>query len=695
VTARGALFRLFRNKAPRAGVASIAALLVFAAAASAAPPPPANLEVQGGEDGWRPDRAFRLRWRNPAGVAAVRYRVRDPLGAVAVATHRLGWAATEAAVEVPALPGAYTAAVWLEDASGAQGSGATAKLRFDDARPGATAPIPAAAWIGRTAFPFTVRLERPGGQPPLSGIRGYAVSLGAAPGADPCAAPDRCTEAETDLHGGNDSLSIAELPEGTSYVHAVAVSGAGMRSAGIGRAVLRVDKTDPVTRLAGAPPGWTNRAVALAASATDAGSGMEPEADGATPFTAIRVDGGTPVVATGELVATALIAEGDHAVAYYARDRAGNLDDGGSSNGMPNRRPRTARVRIDRTSPSVSFANAQDPLDPELIHARVADGLSGPDPQRGWIGLRRAGSGDPFAPLPELPAPAGELRARWDSDAHPSGDYEFQATGYDLAGNATVTTRKANGMTMTLSNPLKTRTTLRAAFGGRALHRWRCSRRRGRRRCRRQVIRRLSLRPAKRTVPYGRGVLLSGRLGNGAGSPLGGRRPVRVVETFAGDRGPGVRQSTAWTDPGGAFVVRLPPGPSREVTVAFDGSPTLSRSASRRLSLEVRSAVRLHASSPVARIGGAPLVFRGRVAAAPGMIPPGGKSVQLQFRLPGLAWSEFRTIKTDRRGRFRYAYRFSDDDSRGTRFQFRAWVPAQDDWPYEPASSTPVLVRGA
>lgn len=698
MTGRGALLVLYAKKAPRAAlaslVASLATLLLLAPSAVAAPPPPANLEVQGGADGWHPDRAFRLRWRNPAGVAAVHYRVRGPLGAVAVPAHRLGWAATEAAVEVPALPGAYTAEVWLEDASGAQGAAATTKLRFDDARPGATAPVPATAWIGRTGFPYTVRLEGPGGEQPLSGIRGYAVSVGAAAGAVPCAAPDRCAEAEIDLRGGNRSVSIPELPEGTTYVHVVAVSGAGISSATVGRAVLRVDKADPVTRLAGTPSGWTNRAVALVAAAADAGSGMDPEADGVTPFTAIQVDRGAPVVAAGDLVATTLIAEGDHAVAYYARDRAGNVDDGGSSNGIPNRRPRTSRVRIDGTAPSVSFANAQDPREPELIRARVADRLSGPDPQRGWIGLRRAGSGDRFAPLAALPAAPGELRARWDSDAYPSGDYEFQATGYDRAGNAAMTTRRANGMTMALSNPLKATTTLRAGFGGRMLRRWRCTRHRGRRRCRRQVIRRLGLRPAKRTVPYGRSILLSGRLGDGAGSPLSGRRPVRVVEASAGDRGPAVRSSTAWTDPAGAFVVRLPPGPSREVTVVFDGSPTLSRSASRRLSLRVRSAVRLHASSAVARVGGAPVVFRGRVAAAAGTIPPEGKSVQLQFRLPGFAWSEFRTVKTDRRGRFRYAYRFSDDDSRGARFQFRACAPRQHGWPYQPGRSPPVLVRG-
>jgi hypothetical protein len=68
--------------------------------------------------------------------------------------------------------------------------------------------------------------------------------------------------------------------------------------------------------------------------------------------------------------------------------------------------------------------------------------------------------------------------------------------------------------------------------------------------------------------------------------------------------------------------------------------------------------------------------------------------VQLQFRLDDLAWSEFRTVQTDRRGRFRYAYRFSDDDSRGARFKFRAYAPAQESWPYEPGGSQPLIVRG-
>ena len=115
--------------------------------------------------------------------------------------------------------------------------------------------------------------------------------------------------------------------------------------------------------------------------------------------------------------------------------------------------------------------------------------------------------------------------------------------------------------------------------------------------------------------------------------------------------------------------------------------------------LAVRAGVRLRISTPVARVGGRPVVFSGRVMGGAGRVmggamPAEGKVVELQFRLPGLAWGEFRTVRTDARGRFRYPYRFADDDSRGVRFQFRAFAPAQAGWPFEPAGSRPVHVRG-
>jgi len=640
-----------------------------AATAAASPPRPTDLRILGGET-WRPDNSFSLIWTGPASsvpaLTMTHYRIRDPQG-TPIGEDRFDQAEDGIGLTVPKTPGAYSAEIWFEDAAGAQGPAATASLRFDDVRPAPIELEPVPDWIGRSAFPLRVRLGHPPGPPPISGIGGYAVAIDSLLSRSPCIAIDRCTATETTLKGGvgGDELEIGALPEGTSYLHALAVSGSGMKSATADSAVLRVDTTDPVTRLAGPPGGWTNRAVALTASASDTQSGMEPGGKGPAPFTAIQVDGGAPAIEFGRSVGVNVIGEGTHRIDYYARDAAGNSDDGTTTNGIANRPPRTAWVRIDRTSPSVGFTNAQDPGDPDLVRVRISDPLSGPDPTRSSIGVRRAGSGDRFEALPPAPAPSGELGARWNSDAYPEGNYEFRAIAYDRAGNDTVTTQRRNGTSMILSNPLKATTTLRAGF------------RRG-----------LQL-----TTPYGRRLLLGGRLTTGTSSPLRDV-PIRVVERFAAGARPATRVSMSRTGPGGAFSLRTAPGPSRTIAVSFEGSPTLARSAARTLQLGVRSRVRLHASAGVAEVGGAALIFTGRVVTPPGEPSAGGKSVELQFRLPGQVWTEFRTVQTDADGHFRYAYRFSDDDSRGVRFQFRAFAPAQKDWPYEPAGSRPVLVRG-
>jgi hypothetical protein len=647
----------------------LAVALLFASVAEASPPRPANLQAAGGT-AWQAEPRFQLTWTIPAHggppLVATRYRIRGPQGGV-VGENRVPWVSDGlATLAVPNTPGAYGAEVWFEDEAGSQGPAATTTLRFDDTRPAAIEPGPVPAWIGRGSFPLRIRLGRPAGPLPLSGIRGYAVSIGALPNAVPCGSIDRCSEVETTLGGGigDDELEIVALPEGTTHLRAVAVSGAGMSSAASGRAELRVDLTDPVTRLAGAPTGWTNRPASLLARAADSGAGMS-DSGSPPPFTAIRVDGGVPTTAAGAAVATTLVAEGTHEVAYYARDAAGNVDDGARGNGVANRQPQTATVRIDRTPPAVAFANSQDPRDPELVRAWVADALSGPDLARGGIGVRRPGSGDGFRALPTTLSAAGEMRARWDSDSYPAGDYEFRAFAYDAAGNVALTRHRRNGSAMVLSNPLKATTTLAARFGAGA---------------------------TEQAVPYGRGVRLAGRLTTGIRAPLAGM-PVRIVERFVPGPGPAVRVSTVRTEVDGGWSLRLPPGPSREVEAAYTGGAALGRSVSGPLRLRVKSVVRLSASASVARVGGPPLVFRGRLLPQDA-IPPPGKSVQLQFRLAGSAWSEFRTVQTDRRGRFRYAYRFSDDDSRGARFQFRAYAPAQENWPYEPGSSRPVLVLG-
>ena len=238
-------------------------------------------------------------------------------------------------------PGAHTFEVWLEDATGAQGPPADIKLRFDSQRPGGVAPVPPEGWIGRAELPYAIRVTHPTDPLPVSGIRGYAISVDRAAATSPCLGSYLCTDAETDLRGGiaDDALVVDELPEGTSYVHALAVSGSQVRSIAPGHTLIRVDRTDPVTTLSGLPEGWTNRSVVLEATATDSLSGMAPTAGGA-PFTAIRVDGAPPIVAPGDSVSATVVAAGVHTISYYARDAAGNVNDGADSNGQANPAPR-------------------------------------------------------------------------------------------------------------------------------------------------------------------------------------------------------------------------------------------------------------------------------------------------------------------------------------------------------------------
>ena len=312
---------------------------------------------------------------------------------------------------------------------------------------------------------------------------------------------------ETDLHGGieDDSLRIPQLPDGLSYVHAVAVSAAGVRSAPVGHRQLRVDTTDPSTHIDGVPPGWTSRPVSLVARASDSESGM---AASRGAFTAIRVDQGAPVTAGGDEVQTTVIAEGAHSVAYYARDAAGNVNDGSRANAVTDRPPGIASVRIDRTPPRVAFLNSLDPEDPERIRARVEDSLSGGSAVHGSIGVRAAGSGDAFEALPTEASPVA-LRGLWDSDAYPPGSYEFRAVASDAAGNVATSTARADGGTMVLSNPIKAPTVLAAGFD----RRWG---------------------PLTRTLPYGRAIRFGGRLTTGSRRPIEGAQ-IRIAERYAED----------------------------------------------------------------------------------------------------------------------------------------------------------------
>jgi hypothetical protein len=546
---------------------------------------------------------------------------------------------------VPSTPGAYTLEAWTVDAGGAELSRGSTSLRFDDVAP----PPPVASGPGRWLRGDEVallRIEAPAGPLPLSGLGGYAFSLDRGSGGHPCASPSLCTAAETDLAAGAEAVALGTLPEGTTFARVASVSGAGVPSP-LSTATFRVDATDPLLSLTGNPDGWSDRPVRVSAHATDALSGM-PAAGPTGPLTAIAVDGGAPATALGDRVTTWVGGSGIHRVDALARDAAGNVAGAIDGAAAP-----AVIVRIDENPPAVAFAASQDPAEPERIEAQVADPLSGPSPSRGSISVRLAGTRARYEELPTRIA-AGRLVAHWDSDSYPPGMYEFLAAGYDAAGNQGLGTGRARGGRMVLVNPVKTPVALTTA------------------------------------VVHSR---IDGRLRQvGAGGVA--QQRIAVVETFAAGAEPQRRTTFRTTDSNGAFALKLGPGPSRDVVAHFAGTATLTRSSGEPAHLEVPTGLRLRASAAAAKVGGKPVVFSGAVRARGASRAVRGLPVELQFRYPGAGWRGFRTVEADRRGRFRYAYRFSDDDSRGVRFQFRAHVKGREGWPYGPGTSRPVTVTG-
>jgi hypothetical protein len=646
-----------------------------------------NLRVAGGS-GWHPSAMFRLEWDQmpdtPMAPAA-HYRLYDASGNPVGPPVRHEEVNMLQQVVVPR-PGIYRVDVWLEASNGETGPPVSTTLRFDDVPPGTSLPSSSGGWVAGDE-PAFVELGHPSSVP-ISGIRGYAISVDRGEGSSPCSNPV-CGGAEIDAPGGieDDVVSLGPLPEGLNYVRAVAVSGSGVRSRQVGSAEVYVDATRPEVSLHGAPSGWASGPVAVTVVASDSLSGMTAAgADG--PFTAVAVDGAAPTRSEGGVAAAVVAGEGIHEVVFYARDAAGNVADGRA--GSP--APASAAVRIDGTPPRVAFARAQDPLDPELIEATVTDALSGPAPSRGSIAVRPSNSRGPFEELPTA-ASGGRLQARWDSDAYPAGNYEFRVTGYDLAGNVARGDRRATGIKMVLTNPLKGRVTISSGFGAERMRWHRCRKGRNGRRCRKREIESFEFRPGRIRVPYGRGISFGGQTLGAAGQPLSGL-PILVTETFAEGASPIARTTLLRTDERGRFKTRLAAGPSRDVVASFAGTRLLGRASGPPVHLGVLTSLQLRASASTANVGGAPVVFRGKVASTGARIPPGGRPVALQFRYPGAGWSEFRTVQTNARGRFSYPYSFSDDDSRGVRFQFRAYVPAMEGWPYEPAVSRPLFVTG-
>jgi hypothetical protein len=177
------------------------------------------------------------------------------------------------------------------------------------------------------------------------------------------------------------------------------------------------------------------------------------------------------------------------------------------------------------------------------------------------------------------------------------------------------------------------------------------------------------------TVPYGRRVIVRGRLTTASRRGLG-HAAIDVLERPARAGAREVAVGSVRTRADGTFSYALARhGPSR--TVRLSSAPDAAgrvAAASRPLALRVRAASRLRVS-----LRGITVRFSGRVLSGP--LPGRGKRVWLRGRAPGYAWAPFASVLTDRLGRFSGSYRLHAHRP-GVELQFRVVVPAQRGYPY-------------
>ncbi len=183
---------------------------------------------------------------------------------------------------------------------------------------------------------------------------------------------------------------------------------------------------------------------------------------------------------------------------------------------------------------------------------------------------------------------------------------------------------------------------------------------------------------------HGRRHALVGRLTDADGAGITGAR-VGAAWKVAGGRW--VARAGVTTGSDGRFTYLLPPGPSRTVRFAyFAFSDSRAPELSNAVHVDVRAPLALDADRR--RVSGARVVrLDGRVGG--GVIPRGGALVTLQGFQRGWGWRTFRTVRTDRRGRWSTSYRFRLPSGR---FGFRAVMPRQAGVPFAEATSRAVFV---
>lgn len=373
---------------------------------------------------------------------------------------------------------------------------------------------------------------------------------------------------------------------------------------------------------------------------------------------------------------------GVYALHLWLRDEASNADSG-SAIDIP--------MRLDDVPPGLAFEPVPDTTGPELpptISAEVSDEHSGP--ASGEIEYRPLNA-EHWIELPTKLQPEGEagkaILAASMPDGLGPGTYVFRADAADGAGNTASTTRRADGTEMALRKTPPPVGPSRPAVGSgesprsapeaktRLFAKLRWRHRHG----------------SSVTVPFGAGVVLSGRLLNADGAGLAGRR-LRVVSRPSRGALSGVHVETVQSGAHGGFKLALPVGSSRRITVVYRGDPGLAGARRPALALRVQGAATLSATPHSLRTGESVRLW-GRVRARGAPLPRRGKLIAIQYyENEARLWRPVLVTRSDHSGRFHARYRFRYITGTA-RIRLRAVALAEERWPYAPGASRPVTVE--
>jgi len=362
-------------------------------------------------------------------------------------------------------------------------------------------------------------------------------------------------------------------------------------------------------------------------------------------------------------------ASGTYSLQLWLRDEAGNE---AASSAV------TVPLRLDEVRPQVAFSTEASE---QQVMADVSDEHSGP--ADGGIFYRRVDAPD-WTELPTKLVPAdapdkAHLVAPMPELGY--GTFVFRADAVDAAGNSASTILRADGTQMAIrreppppiakAKPLPTPPKAKARLFAR--------------------LRGGHGRGDSLTVPFGAPALLSGRLTRADGAGLA-ERELRVVSHPSHGALVPIGVQTVRTGEEGGFELRLPPGPSRRVTVAFTGDGGLEPARRPGLELRVRSGVSLRAQPEALRTGEV-VRLSGRVKSAGAPIPRRGKLVAIQYLEQAThRWRPVLVTRSDHHGRYRAHYRFRYVTGSAA-IRLRATALAEERWPYAPGFSPPVTVR--